>query len=114
MKCDFPGGCEKELNADGFCSDHGNNKAWGPGTYLVLLTERMDAGYSDSTEFSNRGVFTSIEKIMTALKKEHLRSNIEHLDDGFGRGRFKVTAEVGSAFDACYDYTIVGLDKYID
>jgi hypothetical protein len=116
MKCDFPAGCEKELSAEGFCPDHGNNKAWGPSYTFVLLTERLDDGYSDGVDFSNRGVFSSIEKVKQALEREHKTRNIEHLPDGPYHGRFKISAKggLGSAFDVCYDYETVGLDKLMD
>lgn len=114
MKCDFPAGCDQELR-DGFCPKHGKNKAWGAGHFLILLTERLDDGWSDGVDFSNRGVFSSLEKIKQVLNREHEGRTIEHFEDGVGRGRFKISAAgLGSAFDVCYDYQTIGLDKMID
>ena len=115
MKCEFPGGCDRELSADGFCSQHGNNKAWGPSQFFVLLTERIDCGYGDGQDFSNKGVFSSLDKVEEALAKEHPDYTIEHFSDGAYHGRFKVSKEgIGSAFDSYYDYQLVGLDKLMD
>jgi hypothetical protein len=116
MKCEFPSGCDKELSADGFCPDHGNNKAWGPSQFVILLTERIDDGYSDGHDFSNKGVFSNLDKVKEALAKEHPTSNLEHFQDGPYHGRFKISAKggLGSAFDYFYDYQTLGLDKFQD
>lgn len=115
MKCNFPSGCDKEL-VDGFCPDHGNNKAWGPSQFFILLTERIDDGYSDGVDFSNKGVFSNLDKVKQALAREHEGHTIEHLEDGLYNGRFKVYPKggLGSAFDTFYDYQTIGLDKLMD
>jgi hypothetical protein len=115
MKCDFTGGCDREL-VDGFCSIHGNNRAWGPSQTFILLTERIDNGYSDGTDFSVRGVFSTLEKAKEALEKEHPNRSVGHVIDGPYHGRFEVLAQggIGSAFDSYYDYQTVELDKLMD
>ena len=123
MKCEFPSGCDKELSADGFCSDHGNNKAWGPSYTLILLQEAVTAHDGDGVEYINKGIFSTLDKAIKALEREYnerstsgVKKSVENIVDGEGRGRLtiRVTPYLGSAFEDCYHYETVGLDKLMD
>jgi len=82
---------------------------------MILLTERLDTGYSDGPEFTNRGVFSSIDKAIEAVEREYEGRVIEHFIDTPRLGRFKVSKTgLGSSFDAYYDYEMIEMDSYMD